>query len=142
MTPFELLHRLWTKAVGTPDYNKEDWKRLEAFVGAAYGWPKFKEAALRPEERCDAGLIHQYEVLVGQYLVERAQGEFKKGPPGEARENVLLEQMDDAWWKMPETDRDEVDHRLARLRCLQCTAAASTDAARCINRKLDTPSGQ
>lgn len=26
----ELLHRLWSKAVGTPGYDKEEWKRLEA----------------------------------------------------------------------------------------------------------------
>ena len=25
-----LLHRLWTKAVGTPDYDKSEWKELEA----------------------------------------------------------------------------------------------------------------
>jgi hypothetical protein len=25
----ELLHRLWTKAVGTPDYAKEEWMDLE-----------------------------------------------------------------------------------------------------------------
>jgi hypothetical protein len=24
------IHRLWDKAVGTPDYNKEEWKQLEA----------------------------------------------------------------------------------------------------------------
>jgi hypothetical protein len=27
-----LLHTLWTKAVGTNGYNKEEWKRLAAFV--------------------------------------------------------------------------------------------------------------
>jgi hypothetical protein len=26
------LHRLWTKAVGTDDYDKEEWKRLEALI--------------------------------------------------------------------------------------------------------------
>ena len=25
-----LLHRLWTKAVGTPDYDKREWKELES----------------------------------------------------------------------------------------------------------------
>jgi hypothetical protein len=28
----ELLHRLWRKAVGTPDYDKTEWMRLEALV--------------------------------------------------------------------------------------------------------------
>lgn len=27
-----LLHTLWTKAVGTPGYDKEQWKRLERFI--------------------------------------------------------------------------------------------------------------
>jgi hypothetical protein len=30
----QLLHRLWTKAVGTRDYVKADWQRLEAQVEA------------------------------------------------------------------------------------------------------------
>ncbi len=25
----ELLHRLWSRAVGTPEYNKKDWLRFE-----------------------------------------------------------------------------------------------------------------
>ena len=29
-----LLHTLWTKAVGTDDYDKEEWKRMSAFVYA------------------------------------------------------------------------------------------------------------
>jgi hypothetical protein len=29
----ELLQKLWTKAVGTPDYDKEEWKALERAVG-------------------------------------------------------------------------------------------------------------
>jgi hypothetical protein len=28
----QLLHRLWTKAVGTMDYDKAEWKRLEKMV--------------------------------------------------------------------------------------------------------------
>jgi hypothetical protein len=27
-----LLHRLWSKAVGTSDYNKKEWKEFEAEV--------------------------------------------------------------------------------------------------------------
>lgn len=30
VTDHELLHKLWTKAVGTADYNKQEWKELEA----------------------------------------------------------------------------------------------------------------
>lgn len=29
---YHLLHRLWTRAVGTPEYVKKDWQRLEGFV--------------------------------------------------------------------------------------------------------------
>jgi hypothetical protein len=28
----ELLHRLWSRAVGTPDYHKADWKALERIL--------------------------------------------------------------------------------------------------------------
>ena len=28
----QLLHRLWTRAVGTPGYDKADWKRLELLL--------------------------------------------------------------------------------------------------------------
>ena len=31
-----LVHRLWSKAVGTPDYDKEQWKRMEELVGKAF----------------------------------------------------------------------------------------------------------
>ena len=31
-----LLHTLWSKAVGTQDYDKEQWKRLEELHGKAY----------------------------------------------------------------------------------------------------------
>ena len=31
-TPFHLLHHLWTKAVGTPDYVKAEWKELEKCI--------------------------------------------------------------------------------------------------------------
>lgn len=31
-TYWELFHRLWTKAVGTDDYDKEQWKRLEKLM--------------------------------------------------------------------------------------------------------------
>lgn len=31
----ELLHRLWTKAVGTEGYNKGEWERLEAMLPLA-----------------------------------------------------------------------------------------------------------
>ncbi len=29
----EILHRLWTKAVGNPNYNKEQWMELERILG-------------------------------------------------------------------------------------------------------------
>ena len=28
----QALHRLWTKAVGTPDYDKKEWQRFESHV--------------------------------------------------------------------------------------------------------------
>ena len=31
-TPFHLLHHLWTKAVGTPDYVKAEWVQLERCI--------------------------------------------------------------------------------------------------------------
>ncbi len=31
-SPHELLHRLWSKAVGTPLYVKAEWRRLEALL--------------------------------------------------------------------------------------------------------------
>jgi hypothetical protein len=31
-TLHHLMHRLWTKAVGTVDYSKAEWKRLEAMI--------------------------------------------------------------------------------------------------------------
>jgi hypothetical protein len=53
MTPDEreqrrrLLHRLWTKAVGTAGYDKREWKQLEALLlpecavdGEAAGGPE------------------------------------------------------------------------------------------------------
>ena len=33
-SPHVLLHRLWTKAVGTPHYVKSEWRRLEALLRA------------------------------------------------------------------------------------------------------------
>ena len=32
LTPFNMLHRLWTKAVGTSDYDKREWKLLERAI--------------------------------------------------------------------------------------------------------------
>lgn len=32
MTHQELFQHLWTKAVGTPGYSKEQWKELESFI--------------------------------------------------------------------------------------------------------------
>lgn len=29
---WDLFHRLWSKAVGTQEYNKEEWKKLEAKI--------------------------------------------------------------------------------------------------------------
>lgn len=34
----EILHTLWTKAVGTPNYNKREWKELEAAVSPRPPW--------------------------------------------------------------------------------------------------------
>ena len=31
-TPFHLLHHLWTKAVGTQGYVKEEWRQMEACI--------------------------------------------------------------------------------------------------------------
>lgn len=28
----ELLHKLWTKAIGTQDYNKKEWQELETLA--------------------------------------------------------------------------------------------------------------
>jgi hypothetical protein len=37
-TPWALFHRLWSKAVGTQSYDKEEWKRLEtALLEAGFG---------------------------------------------------------------------------------------------------------
>ena len=35
------LHHLWTKAVGTQDYDKKEWQHMEALLGRLYasgGW--------------------------------------------------------------------------------------------------------
>lgn len=32
MTPFELLHHLWTKAVDAPNYDKDEWRELELMI--------------------------------------------------------------------------------------------------------------
>jgi len=58
----------------------------------------------------------RYEDLTRQLLEGRARGEFKKGTPGEAREDALLEEMDDCWWEMSEAERDEADRRLEESR--------------------------
>jgi hypothetical protein len=42
VTPFNLLHHLWTKAVGTPYYEKREWAQLEALILDAYGGPPHK----------------------------------------------------------------------------------------------------
>lgn len=31
-----LVHQLWSKAVGTSDYDKAEWKRMEELVGKAF----------------------------------------------------------------------------------------------------------
>ncbi|MFH1865037.1 MAG: hypothetical protein ABIK85_04070 [Candidatus Eisenbacteria bacterium] len=58
----------------------------------------------------------RYEELTRQLLEGRARGEFGKGSPGEAREDELLERMDDCWWEMSEAERDEADRRLEESR--------------------------
>jgi len=32
LTDYHLFHRLWTKAVGSPDYCKPEWKALEKMI--------------------------------------------------------------------------------------------------------------
>lgn len=46
-----LFYRLWTKAVGTPDYDKEEWKRLEKILQkAAWGLvPPAELTEMEPE---------------------------------------------------------------------------------------------
>ena len=34
----ELLHILWTKAVGTEGYDKKEWQLLEAYVNGEVNW--------------------------------------------------------------------------------------------------------
>jgi hypothetical protein len=58
----------------------------------------------------------RYEDLTRRLLEGRARGEFERETPGEAREDELLEQMDDCWWEMSEADRDEADRRLEEAR--------------------------
>lgn len=36
LTPDNLLHRLWTKAVGTPEYDKAEWMELERRLALAF----------------------------------------------------------------------------------------------------------
>jgi len=32
LSPHDLLHRLWTKAVGTPEYIKAEWRAMERLI--------------------------------------------------------------------------------------------------------------
>jgi hypothetical protein len=57
----------------------------------------------------------RYEDLTRELLEGRERGEFV-GSAGEAREDELLEIMDDCWWKMSEAERDEADRRLEESR--------------------------
>ncbi len=58
----------------------------------------------------------RYQELTRQLLEGRARGEFKEGSPGEAREDELLERMDDCWWEMSEQERGAADRRLEESR--------------------------
>lgn len=46
-----LLHRLWTKAVNTPDYNKREWQALQRFVDEAARQKKSRGVDRRKGER-------------------------------------------------------------------------------------------
>ena len=67
-----LLHVLWTKAVGTPDYDKREWKALEQAIEDAQGMCQVpaqsaqdaKLAAL--DGQIDAALRHLVDVLFAQ----------------------------------------------------------------------------
>jgi hypothetical protein len=39
------LHNLWSKAVGTPDYNKKQWGRMEELISKAIGTMLGKECS-------------------------------------------------------------------------------------------------
>lgn len=43
LSPSHLLHALWTKAVGTEDYDKEQWKALEKII---YQYEKLRDLHL------------------------------------------------------------------------------------------------
>lgn len=58
----------------------------------------------------------EYKNLTRQLLEGRARGAFEKGTPGEAREDELLERMDDRWWEMTVAERAEADRRLEESR--------------------------
>jgi hypothetical protein len=50
-----LFHRLWTRAVGTPDYNKADWKALEHVIETMWReatgkHPRFEDALNVPND--------------------------------------------------------------------------------------------
>lgn len=45
-----LLHRLWTRAVGTPDYNKADWKVLERLLEDLWREATGKAPSVEPEK--------------------------------------------------------------------------------------------
>lgn len=50
-----LFHRLWTKAVGTPDYVKAEWRDLEAAMKAAEAPPA--PGAASPDDLRALGLV-------------------------------------------------------------------------------------
>jgi hypothetical protein len=49
MTTYSTLHRLWTRAVGTPDYDKREWQAFERALRAAGAIPAVKTGALAEE---------------------------------------------------------------------------------------------
>lgn len=43
-----LFHRLWSKAVGTPDYDRDEWEVMQAALWNLAGWTQPGEA-VEPE---------------------------------------------------------------------------------------------
>lgn len=55
MSPHDLLHTLWSKAVGTPGYDKSEWKQLESL--------------LRDVDKPSGPVIVHEHPLLAEYLV-------------------------------------------------------------------------
>ncbi len=57
----QLLNKLWTQAVGTPDYVKEDWRKLEGIVSEL--WTKVTGLSASPLTRDQKRLLKAKAVL-------------------------------------------------------------------------------